>query len=95
MLLSLTSLAFFLGLSESELLELSLGLVVGRDGVYFPFFDRFFINFFRFRFRAYLLNVWERVARIPSAVSLSLSLMEVDSLDILELVEKLVIVKRT
>ena len=93
MLLSLTSLAICLGLSESELLELSLGLVVGRDGVYFPFFDRFFINFFRFRFRAYLLNVWERVARIPSAVSLSL--MEVDSLDILELVEKLVIVKRT
>ena len=93
MLLSLISLAFFLGLSESELLELSLGLVVGRDGVYFPFFDRFFINFFRFRFRAYLLNVWERVARIPSAVSLSL--VEVDSLDILELVEKLVIVKRT
>ena len=93
MLLSLTSLAICLGLSESELLELSLGLVVGRDGVYFPFFDRFFINFFRFRFRAYLLNVWERVARIPSAVSLSL--MEVDSLDILELVEILVIVKRT
>ena len=93
MLLSLTSLAFFLGLSESELLELSLGLVVGRDGVYFPFFDRFFINFFRFRFRAYLLNVWERVARIPSAVSLSL--MEVDSLDILELVVELDIVKRT
>ena len=93
MLLSLTSLAICLGLSESELLELSLGLLVGRDGVYFPFFDRFFINFFRFRFRAYLLNVWERVARIPSAVSLSL--MEVDSLDILELVEKLVIVKRT
>ena len=93
MLLSLTSLAICLGLSESELLELSLGLVVGRDGVYFPFFDRFFSNFFRFRFRAYLLNVWERVARIPSAVSLSL--VEVDSLDILELVEKLVIVKRT
>ena len=93
MLLSLTSLAICLGLSESELLELSLGLVVGRDGVYFPFFDRFFINFFRFRFRAYLLNVWERVARIPSAVSLSL--VEVDSLDILELVVKLDIVKRT
>ena len=93
MLLSLTSLAICLGLSESELLELSLGLLVGRDGVYFPFFDMFFSTFFRFRFNAYLLNVWERVARIPSAVSLSL--VEVDSLDILELVVKLDIVKRT